>query len=166
MTKQELDHVYYLEHKAHLADLRAKRYQANRDKILQQNREWKKKYRPASGIQRTAKASATKSSRPPRTLVSQAESRVRLKILVLSHYGLAGRLQCSWPDCSVIDVDMLSLDHVNNDGAAERKNGNRGGGGVATYQRVKTAGFPEGYQTLCHNHQWKKELMRRRETRK
>jgi hypothetical protein len=60
---------------------------------------------------------------------------------------------------------MLSLDHINNDGALDRKNGSRGGGGIATYQRVRKQGFPDGFQTLCHNHQWKKELMRRRELR-
>jgi hypothetical protein len=91
-----------------------------------------------------------------------SEYRVRVKIEVLSHYGPAGKLQCAWPDCTVTDIDMLSLDHVLDDGAQERKNGHRGGGGIATYQRVRKAEFPDGYQTLCHNHQWKKELMRRR----
>ena len=33
------------------------------------------------------------------------------------------------------------------------------------YKARRKAGFPDGFQTLCHNHQWKKELMRRREQR-
>jgi hypothetical protein len=61
----------------------------------------------------------------------------------------------------VTDVDMLSLDHVHNDGSAARKK-NRNDAGVNLYRRLKVAGFPEGFQTLCHNHQWKKEMMRRR----
>jgi hypothetical protein len=96
---------------------------------------------------------------------SGVDFRVQVKIEVLSHYGPQRKLQCAWPDCEVTDIDMLSLDHINNDGAAERQNGHRGGGGFVTYQRVRKAGFPDGYQTLCHNHQWKKELMRRREQR-
>jgi hypothetical protein len=82
-----------------------------------------------------------------------------VKLEVLSHYGPNGHLQCSWPDCSVIDPDMLSLDHVNNDGAKDRKT--RGTGG-RLYSILRTNGLPDGFQTLCHNHQWKKELMRRR----
>ena len=86
---------------------------------------------------------------------------VAVKLAVLSHYGPQGKLQCAWPDCAVTDVDLLSLDHINNDGARDR-NSKRGGGGVALYQRLRTQDYPEGFQTLCHNHQWKKELMRRR----
>jgi len=29
--------------------------------------------------------------------------------------------------------------------------------------KLKRDGYPEGLQTLCHNHQWKKEILRRRE---
>lgn len=85
-----------------------------------------------------------------------------IKLAVLTHYGPNGKLQCAWPDCSVTDVDMLSLDHINNDGATER-NQSRGGGGQPLYRKLYLHGFLNGYQTLCHNHQWKKELMRRRE---
>jgi hypothetical protein len=55
---------------------------------------------------------------------------------------------------------MLSLDHVNNNGAEERKS--IPGPSTSIYYRVKKQGFPEGYQTLCMNHQWKKELERAR----
>jgi hypothetical protein len=55
---------------------------------------------------------------------------------------------------------MLSLDHVNNDGAKDRVGNLKGG--YAFYRWLKTHGFPGEFQTLCHNHQWKKELMRRR----
>lgn len=84
------------------------------------------------------------------------------KLIALAHYGPEGHLRCSWPDCAVIDVDMLSLDHIHNDGNIDRRK-SRQNAGVNLYRRLKVAGFPEGFQTLCHNHQWKKELMRRRE---
>lgn len=87
----------------------------------------------------------------------------RIKIEVLSHYGKDGCLLCCWPDCNVADVDMLSLDHINDDGKAERDAGIRGG--VEGYRRIKSQGFPKKYQTLCYNHQFKKEMLRKRRNR-
>ena len=77
----------------------------------------------------------------------------------LTHYGPNGVLQCSWIGCSVVDIDMLSLDHINHDGATERKNV---GMGYNTYLRVIKQGFPAGFQTLCMNHQFKKEALHRK----
>ena len=65
---------------------------------------------------------------------------------VLSHYGKL----CVWPSCGISDPDLLTLDHINNDGAGDRK---------SLYQRVIKEGFPERFQVLCWNHQWKKRMM-------
>jgi hypothetical protein len=143
MNKKELDHRQYLK--------------------IKDTPEYKE--RNARGTRKWAQAHPEQWAARDRGDGAGVEYRVTLKIEVLSHYGPQGKLQCAWPDCSVTDVDMLSLDHVNNDGASDRKNKSRGGGGNTTYRRVRAAGYPEGFQTLCHNHQWKKELMRRREKR-
>lgn len=95
--------------------------------------------------------------------------RHQLKLFVLTHYGLNGRLQCCWPDCGVTDLDMLSLDHINNDGAEHRRQvwgDSRGWGGQALYRQVFRNNFPKTFQTLCCNHQMKKELLRKREVSK
>ena len=84
------------------------------------------------------------------------------KVETLTHYGPRGQLRCCWKRCLVTDVDMLSLDHVNNNGAEHRKELGINNSGVQIYGVVKRAGFPEGFQTLCCNHQMKKELLRRR----
>jgi len=84
----------------------------------------------------------------------------KLKIEVLSHYGPLGQLCCSWENCVVNDPDMLTLDHINNDGAVQRR---KLGNNAAVYRFVRKEGYPAGFQTLCHNHQWKKEIVRRRE---
>jgi hypothetical protein len=89
------------------------------------------------------------------------DRRMRLKIEVLTHYSPNGVLGCSWEDCKINDVDMLSLDHVNNDGAKDRKE--NPGPSTSVYFKVKQRGFPLGLQTLCWNHQWKKELTRSRD---
>ena len=91
--------------------------------------------------------------------------RVKTKLDVLSHYGPNGILRCSWSGCVIDDVDMLVLDHVNDNGAEEkRKLGGSNGRGHVFYQRLKSLGFPDGYQTLCCNHNHKKEILRSRTT--
>ena len=81
------------------------------------------------------------------------------KLKVLSHYGPGGHLRCSWPDCIVDDIDMLTLDHIYNDGAESRKTLRAD----EMYAWLVRNNFPEGnHQTLCWNHQWKKEILRRR----
>jgi hypothetical protein len=84
-----------------------------------------------------------------------------LKAEVLSHYGPEGKLGCCWSRCGVRDIDILTLDHVNNDGAAHRKKV-KGMTSYRLYGWIKAQGFPEGFQTLCWNHQWKKEIARTR----
>jgi hypothetical protein len=83
---------------------------------------------------------------------------LEIKLHVLSYYGPSGKLQCSCKNCQVIDPDMLTIDHTNNDGAIDRKSL----GGKEIYRRLVSRNYPEGFQTLCWNHQWKKEMMRRR----
>lgn len=79
-----------------------------------------------------------------------------LKLEVLTFYGPEHRLCCSWPGCLIADIDMLSLDHTNNNGAEHRKTVKK------VYRWVKKQGFPEGFQTLCGGHQFKKEIMHKR----
>lgn len=89
------------------------------------------------------------------------KNNVEVKIAVLGHYGPEGRIQCCWPGCIVDDIDMLSLDHINNDGCKER-NGEGRSAGVNFYRFLRTREYPSGFQTLCFNHQMKKEILRRR----
>jgi hypothetical protein len=89
------------------------------------------------------------------SVVSQNKA---LKEKVLTHYGHDGALECCWLSCTVRDIDMLTLDHIKNDGAIHRKEI----GLSSIYRWVKKHGFPEGFQTLCMNHQLKKEILRKR----
>lgn len=85
-----------------------------------------------------------------------------LKLEVLTHYSPDHILKCSCVDCVVMDIDMLSLDHVDNDGAEHRRSIStvyRNRGGEKMYRLVKNGKFPEGFQTLCMNHQLKKHLL-------
>jgi len=81
----------------------------------------------------------------------------KLKEEVLTHYSKSGHLNCCWKSCCVSDLDMLSLDHIKDDGSKDRKQNNFLTG-IKWYRWLRIHGFPKGLQTLCWNHQWKKRL--------
>lgn len=89
-------------------------------------------------------------------LPRQRSWRQALKLEVLTRYGKNGTLQCCWDGCGVVDIDVLTLDHVNNDGRKDRLKR-----GINIYSSLRQDDFPDGYQTLCANHQLKKEILRK-----
>lgn len=97
---------------------------------------------------------------------SKYRYRDRLKFEVLKHYG-NGTVVCV--ECGFSDINALCLDHINNDGAAHRKqlgiSGRNSGPGLRTYEALKMAGLPVGLQILCANCNMIKELQRKRAKR-
>lgn len=86
-----------------------------------------------------------------------------LKIKAIQHYS--PNLQCMSPNCLVPngcrDIDVLTLDHVNNDGAKHRRQLARTGRGVlgnGFYHYLIQTKFKTKYklQVLCMNCQFKK----------
>lgn len=94
--------------------------------------------------------------------------REELKKEVLTHYGKLGKLMCCWRGCTVCDLDMLSLDHIKDDGAKHRSSkGNRTCFcGKEIYYWVKRNSYPKDFQTLCMNHQYKKQRIKNRKNLK
>lgn len=90
----------------------------------------------------------------------QQKDLVRLE--VLSHYSVEDYPVCA--NCSILDTEVLSIDHANNNGTQERKDMGWRGSGMYFYKYLKEKGYPEGYQILCHNCNWKKQLQFVRET--
>lgn len=87
------------------------------------------------------------------------------KLKVLTHYSPNEVLGCCWEGCLITDIDMLTLDHINNDGAAHRKEiGSEHSTNM--YRWAINNGFPRMFQTLCGGHQLKKEILRKREKKK
>lgn len=68
------------------------------------------------------------------------------KIEILSHY-CDGELRCAC--CGETELDFLTLDHVNNDGAEHRRQ--LGAAGVSVYCWIKRNKFPTGFAILCWN---------------
>ena len=66
--------------------------------------------------------------------------------------------------CGQGDLDVLTVDHINNDGAKHRrglKPHQHGGSGL--YVTLMREGYPSGFRVLCANCNLKKEVVRRRE---
>lgn len=68
------------------------------------------------------------------------EDNRKVKEELITGYG--GRCSC----CHESRFEFLTLDHVNNDGKAERSLRGR-----QIYQRLIRENFPDGYQILCYN---------------
>lgn len=157
------NHPWHAEHAAELSKYSKSRYKELRSKgICVYCGE-----RPATERLSKGKGRLVKYCAQCRSRMNLANSKKRLetKIEVLAHYSPNGILKCSWSEgCEIVDPDMLSVDHINNNGNVDRKSGIAAlRGGMTFYRRLRKEGFPDGYQTLCHNHQWKKEILRRRE---
>lgn len=76
-------------------------------------------------------------------------SEYRLRQLILDHYGH----YCN--NCKHVDDDVMSVDHVHNDGAEHRKT-------VRTPQAllkfIRDTNYPNTFQILCCNCNWKKHV--------
>lgn len=64
--------------------------------------------------------------------------------------------------CGQGDIDMLCVDHVEDDGKQHRQVIGRTG----LYRWLMRNDYPAGFQVLCYNCNMKKEVMRRRSLRK
>jgi hypothetical protein len=86
----------------------------------------------------------------------------QLKIDAFKHYAINGKIECSWKGCHISDIDMLTIDHIDNKGAQHRKQlrGDRRGSGPI-YRELKKENYKnKNYQILCWNHNLKKEIIR------
>lgn len=135
----------------------------NKDRINEQSRKW-------------AKAHPEKRRELNRSWIARNRDRYNaskfiyrdsLKLAVLKHYSKDGFICCV--KCGFDNPDGLCLDHINNDGAQQRKllkiSGRTYSGGVRTYEALSKANFPVGLQILCANCNLIKEIERKRQNR-
>lgn len=77
----------------------------------------------------------------------QRKYRRALKREALEHYGETCAV------CGIDDLRVLQIDHIENNGNIERASlGGQGFAGHTFYLWLRKQGWPEGYQTLCANH--------------
>jgi hypothetical protein len=143
--------------------------EANREKVNAQRRKWRaanpekiaaqnKRWREANPEKcRAIDKERWKKADKAKHRLDQNKWNFENKIKVLTHYGKDGKLQCCWSNCCETDIDCLTLDHINNNGARDRKFKRRTG--VILYASLIASSYPEGFQTLCSNHNLKKALV-------
>lgn len=88
-----------------------------------------------------------KKSRPDILVQRNTAKRIlknKQRMIVLAHYGVNGEPVCRI--CGFDDIRALVIDHIDNNGAAHRKEV-----GKKMYHWLIKSGFPEGFQTLCSN---------------
>lgn len=91
--------------------------------------------------------------RAPRRQNNQAR-----KLRILGHYSQGDIPRCV--QCGERDVDVLTIDHINNDGRQHRRN--LGRWGTNFYRWLEKNDCPSGYQTLCFNCNMKKRMEKMR----
>lgn len=80
-----------------------------------------------------------------------------IKYEVMNHYS-DGKLCCA--NCGIDVYPLLTIDHINNDGAKHRKEISNGKSlSSATYRWLRSHGYPGGFQVLCQNCNYFKDLI-------
>jgi hypothetical protein len=131
---------YYEKNKVVLKEKMNVYYLNNRDGFLERRREYREKNRIALNKE-------------------LRDYHSRNKATCLTFYSPDEIPKCSADGCPVTDIDMLTIDHINNDGADHRRGihgGNKAGHG--TYRWLIKNDFPPGFQVLCFNHNFKKAI--------
>jgi len=137
---------------------RKKRYWENPEKKRKYQEEWRKNnpekikaiakraYRKKISLNKNwNKEWYAKHAELSRKRCREANRERRRKILL--HYS-NNTLTCKL--CNFSDVRALCLDHINNNGAEERRRSKKPTGN-SFYSYLIKQGFPEGYQVLCAN---------------
>lgn len=85
----------------------------------------------------------------PESRIHERSSYYKLKDTIFEAYGN----KCNY--CGIDDPDVLVIDHVNDNGAEERRIYKSM---YSYFRRIIERGYPEDYQLLCQNCNWKKRL--------
>ena len=111
-------------------------YQRNKERLSLKHKEWRDNNKDK------VKAYAINHRKTRRDY--NKRKRQELKNIVYGHYGAV----CSNPLCKDSRIEVLTLDHVNNDGFFLRK---IHGTGLSLYSWIIKNNFPSYLQVLCWN---------------
>lgn len=129
-------------------------YTKNKEHILETNRQWVKSHKKEShDIKNKWRSLHPRVYTPEQKLMKRVYSKrasAKRKVKVLQHYS-PGLVKCA--RCGIEDITVLTIDHINGRGGEERLRT-----GSSFYQMLISQGFPEGYQVLCFNCNYKKYL--------
>jgi hypothetical protein len=77
---------------------------------------------------------------------------LRVKTEVINNYG--GSCRC----CNINNITLLTIDHINENGANHRRTLKGTGTGIKIYRYLRQNNFPLGYQVLCMSCNWGKHI--------
>lgn len=126
---------------------------ANRDKLNAYGRALRAADPEGANAKNRAWYAANPKARANRSKYHQ-ERKIEARLKAFAHYGPDGKAACC--RCGIADPDVLTLDHVNDDGASHRKMDKQA---KALCFWVAKKGFPDGFRTLCLNCNYKKHLV-------
>lgn len=113
--------------------------EANREKSREHAREWRDR-KIANGT--PEEVAAIRASESAKTKRNQTVCRNQV-------FAAYGGYKCNC--CGESEPMFLSIDHIDNNGAEERRSGLYAGSGIGFYMWLRKNKFPSGYQVLCMN---------------
>lgn len=121
-------------------------YLKNKEKVIAKNRKWAINHKDF--LKEYSKKRFLSNSNLDKEKIKAKNLRYRIE--VLNHYS-NGLICCNC--CGERNLEFLTLDHINNDGAKHRKEITKGN---SVIHWVRANNFPEGFQVLCMNCNWAK----------
>ena len=121
---------------------------------------WAAEWRERNREKIRAYHNAWRTANRARDVQMNREERTRLKDEAIARYSDG---TCSCVRCGFNDPRALQIDHINDDGADQRREvgGSRTSAGTTFYRWLRRNKYPDGYQVLCANCNWIKEIERR-----
>lgn len=120
-------------------------YEKNKDRLAPIRKKWEEENRQQRTIDKTRRCRMN----PQREANRAKRYNLNLKLEMIAAYG--GKCLC----CGESRWEFLTIDHINGDGAQERKKSRedgRCGAGLPFYYVLKKQGWPQDrYQLLCMN---------------
>lgn len=132
--KRRLDKEYSEKNKDKISEQRKQKYVQNREVVIAKVCEYARNNRGKCNKLAVA-------------------TRKRLKTLVLGYYA-GGTPFCR--RCPEVELELLTIDHIDGGGNKHRKSIGVKSGGNAFYHWLKNNDFPDGFQVLCWNCQYRK----------
>lgn len=121
----------------------------NIEKVRDYDKQWHKNFR-ASNPDKFKKWSKTYYGANKTKLLM--DKKIKLQSLKLEVYAAYGGAKCAC--CGEDHIEFLSIDHINDNGAAHRKKifgDSRAGSSERMYRWLKRNNYPPGFQILCMN---------------
>jgi hypothetical protein len=126
----------------------------NREKFNQRMRDWREENREQSRLLSREWRNRKLANGTPEEVAAirkaESDKTKRLQAVCKDQvFDAYGGYKCNC--CGENEPMFLSIDHIDNDGASERKSGKYCGSGTGFYQWLRKNKFPSGYQVLCMN---------------